>query len=93
MMASQTPLRSAALLATLATVVLGQDTTPCESYNVNTGSGTCGGVAVNIGNVICAGGFNKDKCKASKDDNGRTETYFFRVCRVYACADTRLRVG
>ena len=35
---------------------------------------------IRIGNAICAGTFDKTKCKASKSSTGgRTETYYFRV--------------
>lgn len=64
----------------LVAPVCGQDTTACEAYDLNTGRGTCNGVAIDIAGVICAGCFDKDKCKASKaTGDGRTETYYFKV--------------
>jgi hypothetical protein len=72
-----------AVCATLALVlasVSAQDSTSCSSYDVNTGSGVCSGVKVEVGAVICVGGFDKSKCKASQTiPDGRRETYYFKV--------------
>jgi len=63
----------------LAATVFGQDTTPCETYDINSGTATCGGKSVAIGSVICASGFDPSKCKASMPDGrGGTETYYFK---------------
>eukprot|EP00035_Acanthoeca_spectabilis_P020364 m.432495 g.432495 ORF g.432495 m.432495 type:complete len:282 (+) comp17443_c0_seq1:45-890(+) len=62
----------------LATVAFGQDTNPCASYDINTGKGVCNGVNVDIGGVICAGGFDPNTCKASWQNGGQTETYYFK---------------
>lgn len=63
----------------LVAVAGAQDTTPCESYDLTTGKGVCDGVAVDVGGVICAGGFNRGACKASQTlPDGRTEVYYFR---------------
>ena len=84
-MATQAPRQAAVILAAWAAVAAGQDTTPCEAYNVDTGSGVCNGVPINVGSVICADGFDKSKCFASMNTDGRIVTYFFRVCLLYAC--------
>mmetsp|Transcript_103889 Transcript_103889/g.144561 ORF Transcript_103889/g.144561 Transcript_103889/m.144561 type:complete len:281 (+) Transcript_103889:289-1131(+) len=78
MMASfKNVLRMAMLLAPV--IVSAQDTTPCSSYDLNTGEGKCNGVEVKIGGVICAGGFNKEKCIAKMTNiQGDTETYYFK---------------
>jgi hypothetical protein len=72
-----------AMLATLALLggTMGQDTTPCEKYDLATGVGSCGGIAVNISAVICANGFDANVCKASlaSTTRGYTETYYFKV--------------
>lgn len=39
----------------IAASVAAQDIDPCERYDLNTGKGTCNGVAVDIGNVLCVG--------------------------------------
>jgi hypothetical protein len=69
----------ASLTLVLASVSA-QDSTPCSSYDVNTGSGVCSGVMVEIGAVICVDGFDKSKCKASQTlSDGQIETYYFKV--------------
>eukprot|EP00037_Helgoeca_nana_P025415 m.278099 g.278099 ORF g.278099 m.278099 type:complete len:315 (+) comp26939_c0_seq5:82-1026(+) len=64
----------------LAASVFGQDTTPCESYDLTTGIGACNSINVNIGNVICANGFDANSCKATlaSTSGGNSETYFFK---------------
>ena len=57
-----------------------QDSTPCEEYDVDSGKGTCNGIAINIGAVICGEGFDESKCKASMPyANGGSEIYYFKV--------------
>eukprot|EP00037_Helgoeca_nana_P021266 m.214297 g.214297 ORF g.214297 m.214297 type:complete len:311 (+) comp25579_c0_seq5:2723-3655(+) len=69
----------AGMVVALSSMSTAQDTSPCESYDVTTGKGVCNGLKVNVGAVICIGGFNKETCKASRSDgNGGTETYYFR---------------
>jgi hypothetical protein len=72
-----------AMLATLALLggTMGQDITPCEKYDLATGVGSCGDIAVNISAVICANGFDANVCKASlaSTTRGYTETYYFKV--------------
>ena len=50
-MARQAALAMMALVASVAS----QDIYPCERYDLNTGKGTCNGIAVDIGNVLCVG--------------------------------------
>jgi len=65
--------------ATLLGLAVAQDTTPCESYDINTGKGTCNGINVDIGAVICGGGFDKSKCNAVlSNSDGTKETYYFK---------------
>jgi hypothetical protein len=71
------------MLATLALLggAMGQDTTPCESYDLTTGIGECNGIAVNIAAVICANGFDANVCKATlaSTSGGNSQTYYFKV--------------
>jgi hypothetical protein len=76
--------------AALIGVALGQTGTPCESYDVASGTGVCNGTNVNIANVLCANGFDANVCKATlaSTSGGNSETYFFKVldCILYSTA-------
>jgi len=58
-----------------------QDISPCSDFDINTGKGTCNGVKIDIGGVLCANGFDKSKCFASlpAGSDGRVESFYFRV--------------
>jgi hypothetical protein len=66
-----------------------QDVTPCSSFDASTGKGVCNGVHVDIGAVICAGGFDKSKCSATRNMEGiGSETYYFKVRHIKCCSFT-----
>jgi hypothetical protein len=81
-------LYAAAAFVLIASAVA-QDVTPCSSFDASTGKGVCNGVHVDIGAVICAGGFDKSKCSATRKMEGiGSETYYFKVRHIKCCSFT-----
>eukprot|EP00035_Acanthoeca_spectabilis_P010014 m.176500 g.176500 ORF g.176500 m.176500 type:complete len:157 (+) comp14902_c0_seq1:216-686(+) len=78
---------SRATAVLLWAIVAAQDPTPCEYYDINTGSGTCNGISVNVGAAICGHGFNPTKCNAGFAPNGvqgNAWSFYFKASRAAA---------